>query len=176
MSDEAKRRIFAMLDTDGDDVISHDEYLARVDRAASAFGRGPYDPLVAAARATHEEVFRQMDGDGDGGVTFEEYRAWAGHEAFEETCRPALGSLFDLADGDGDGRVTRGEFARLRAASGNPPEGAAAAFDALDTGGEGTVERAVYLVAIHDFLTTGSSPMAGAYGDGRPGPREPAVR
>ncbi|MEE1788588.1 EF-hand domain-containing protein [Streptomyces sp. SP17BM10] len=54
MSDEAKRRIFTMLDSDGDGVITHDEYLARVDRAASACGRDPQDPLVAAARAAHE--------------------------------------------------------------------------------------------------------------------------
>ncbi|MFD8751046.1 EF-hand domain-containing protein [Kitasatospora sp. NPDC059577] len=176
MSNEAKRRIFAMLDSDGDGVISHDEYLARVDRAASAFGRGPQDPLVVAARVAHREVFGQMDGDGDGGVTFEEYRDWAGHEAFEQTCRPALGSLFDLADSDGDGRLTRPEFTRLRTASGNPAEGADAAFDALDVDGEGVVGRAAYLAAIHDFLTTGASPMAGAYGDARPDPRELSAR
>ncbi|MER7583844.1 EF-hand domain-containing protein [Kitasatospora sp. NPDC097691] len=176
MSDEAKRRIFAMLDTDGDGVISHGEYLARVDRAAAACGRGPQDPLVAAARTAHREVFAQMDGDGDGGVTFEEYRTWAGHEAFERTCRPALGSLFDLADGDGDGRLTRPEFTRLRTASGNPAGGADAAFDALDPDGGGTVGRAAYLAAIRDFLTTGSSPMAGAYGGVRPDGRELSAR
>ncbi|MER7765692.1 EF-hand domain-containing protein [Kitasatospora sp. NPDC096140] len=176
MSDAAKRRIFAMLDADGDGVITRGEYLARVDRAAAAFGRGPQDPLVAAARAAHREVFGRMDGDGDGGVTFEEYRDWAGHETFEQTCRPALGSLFDLADGDGDGRLTREEFTGLRTASGNPAEGADAAFDALDPDGDGTVDRAAYLAAIHAFLTTGSSPMAGAYGDVRPGLREPSAR
>ncbi|MFF3006460.1 EF-hand domain-containing protein [Kitasatospora sp. NPDC057940] len=176
MSDAAKRRIFTMLDTDGDGVITHGEYLARVDRAASACGRGPKDPLVTAARAAHQEVFRQMDGDGDGGVTFEEYRSWAGHEAFEESCRPALGSLFDLADSDNDGRLTRREFTRLRAATGNTADGATAAFGALDTDGDGTVDRATYLAAIHDFLTTGSSPMADAYPDGHPDPRELSAR
>ncbi|MEU8763535.1 EF-hand domain-containing protein [Streptomyces sp. NPDC048659] len=169
MSDEAKRRIFAMLDADGDGVITHDEYLARVDRAATACGRDARDPLVAVARAAHEEVFRQMDGDGDGGVTFAEYRDWAGHDAFEDSCRPALGSLFDLADLDGDGRLDAGEFTRLRAATGNSADGAAAAFAVLDSDGDGAVDRADYLAAIHDFLTTGSSPMADAY---RPGERE----
>ncbi len=176
MSDRAKRRIFAMLDADGDGVISHDEYLARVDRAASASGRDPLDPLVAVARAAHREVFQQMDGDGDGGVTFDEYRAWAGHDAFEQSCRPALGSLFDLADADNDGRLTRQEFTRLRAATGNTAAGAAAAFDALDTAGDGTVHRAAYLAAIHDYLTTGRSAMSDAYVDGRPDPRELSAR
>ncbi|GLX19483.1 EF-hand domain-containing protein [Streptomyces lavendulae] len=99
-----------MLDVDGDGVITRAEYLGRVDRAADACGRDPRHPLVAAALAAHEEVFRQMDANADGAVTYEEYRDWAGHEAFEESCRPALGSLFDLADHDGDGHLTRDEF------------------------------------------------------------------
>ncbi|MER6218540.1 EF-hand domain-containing protein [Streptomyces sp. NPDC001272] len=163
MSDTAKRRIFTMLDVDGDGVITLGEYLGRVDRAADACGRDPQHPLVAAARAAHEEVFRQMDGNADGAVTYEEYRDWAGHDAFEESCRPALGSLFDLADHDGDGHLTREEFTRLRAATGNSPKGADAAFTALDTHRDGRVERTVYLAAIHDFLTTGHSPMTHAY-------------
>ncbi|MFF2045311.1 EF-hand domain-containing protein [Kitasatospora sp. NPDC058170] len=175
MSNSAKRRIFTMLDANGDGVVSHGEYLARVDRAAAAVGRDPHDPLVAVARAAHEEVFRQMDGDGDGRVTFEEYRSWAGHEAFEESCRPALGSLFDLADADGDGHLTRQEFTRLRAATGNTQDGAAAAFDALDAGGRGVVDRAAYLAAIHDYLTTGDSPMAESYPAAPPAVRAAAA-
>ncbi|MFF2198355.1 EF-hand domain-containing protein [Streptomyces sp. NPDC058157] len=170
MSDTAKRRIFAMLDADGDGVITPAEYLARVDRAAAACGRDPHHPLVAAARVAHAEVFRQMDGNADGAVTYEEYRDWAGHEAFEESCRPALGSLFDLADHDGDGHLTREEFTRLRAATGNSPEGADAAFDALDAARVGRVQRTVYLAAIHDFLTTGHSPMTHAYPEAAPTP------
>ncbi|MFD8145339.1 EF-hand domain-containing protein [Streptomyces sp. NPDC059708] len=170
MSDTAKRRIFAMLDVDGDGVITPAEYLGRVDRAAAACGRDPQDPLVATALAAHAEVFRQMDGNGDGAVTYEEYRDWAGHDAFEESCRPALGSLFDLADRDGDGHLSREEFTRLRSATGNSAEGADAAFDALDPHRSGRVRRAVYLAAIHDFLTTGDSPMTRAYPEAVPEP------
>ncbi|MFE3072531.1 EF-hand domain-containing protein [Streptomyces sp. NPDC059247] len=165
MSDTAKRRIFAMLDVDGDGVITLPEYLGRVHRAAAACGRDPHDLLVSAALTAHREVFDRMDGNNDGAVTFEEYRAWAGHDAFEESCRPALGSLFDLADLDGDGHLSRDEFTRLRAATGNSADGAAAAFTALDVHGEGAVDRDTYLTSIHDFLTTGTSPMADAYPD-----------
>ncbi|WUH50867.1 EF-hand domain-containing protein [Streptomyces sp. NBC_00443] len=163
MTDAAKQRIFAMLDRDGDGVISRTEYLARVDRAAAAMGRPADDPVLHAARAAHEEVWADMDADHDGRVVFEEYRTWAGHDAFERSCRPALGSLFDVADHDGDGRLTREEFTRLRVASRNARVDADQAFDALDTDGDGLVDRDDYLAGIHDYVTTGSSPMAAAY-------------
>ncbi|WP_338056474.1 EF-hand domain-containing protein [Streptomyces torulosus] len=163
MTDAAKQRIFAMLDRDGDGAITHTEYLARVDRAAAAMGRGADDPVVHTARAAHEEVFADMDADHDGRVTFEEYRTWAGHDAFERSCRTALGSLFDIADHDADGRLTREEFTRLRMASSNAEADAGQAFDDLDTDGDGLIDRDDYLAGIHDYVTTGSSPMAAAY-------------
>ncbi len=163
MTDTAKHRIFAMLDKDGDGAITHAEYLARVDHAAAAMGRDADDPVVRTARAAHEAVFADMDADHDGRVTFEEYRTWAGHDAFERSCRPALGSLFDLADHDSDGRLTREEFTRLRVASSNAAEDAGQAFDDLDSNGDGLIDRDDYLAGIHDYVTTGSSPMAAAY-------------
>lgn len=168
--DSPQYRIFAMLDVDGDGVIARAEYLARVDRVASAMGRAPHHPVVAAARAAHEAVFQDMDGDRDGRVTFEEYRAWVGHDAFERSCRPALGSLFDIADTDADGRLSRDDFVRLRTAAGNAGTDAAAAFDVLDTDDDGLLERDTYLASIKKFVTTGDSPMAAAYGAGQPVP------
>ncbi|MGG8407803.1 EF-hand domain-containing protein [Streptomyces sp. 12297] len=167
-SDSPQHRIFAMLDADGDGVVSRTEYLGRVDRVALAVGRDAGHPAVVASRAAHEAVYTDMDGDQDGRVTFEEYRAWVGHDAFERSCRRALGSLFDIADVDADGRLDRTEFTRLRAAAGNSESDAAAAFDGLDTDGDGLLERDAYLAGIRDFVITGSSPMAAAYGTDRP--------
>ncbi|MEV5341984.1 EF-hand domain-containing protein [Streptomyces sp. NPDC052676] len=163
-SDSPQHRIFAMLDVDGDGAITRTEYLARVDRVASAMGRDPHHPVVAASRAAHEVVFQDMDADHNGRVTFEEYRTWVGHDAFERSCRPALGSLFDIADTDADGLLNRDEFTRLRTAAGNAATDADAAFDALDADRDGLVDRDAYLTGIRDFVTTGSSPMAAAYG------------
>ncbi|MEV7571280.1 EF-hand domain-containing protein [Streptomyces tanashiensis] len=165
---ESKRRIFSMLDADGDGVISQAEYFARVDRVAAAMRRPAGDPLVVAARAAHAEVWWHMDANRDLRVTFEEYSAWAGHDTFEESCRPALRSLFDIADADADGRLNRDEFTRLRAAMGNAELDIDSAFDALDTDRDGAVDREAYLLGIRDFLTTGVSAMAGVYGSGRP--------
>ncbi|MFD9569086.1 EF-hand domain-containing protein [Streptomyces sp. NPDC059982] len=169
MTDSPQHRIFAMLDVDGDGAITHAEYLARVDRVAAAAGRDAGDPVVAASRVAHDAVFQDMDADQDGRVTFEEYRTWVGHEAFERYCRRALGSLFDIADLDADGRLDRAEFTRLRTAAGNGESGVEEAFDALDADRDGLVDRDTYLSGIRDFVTTGTSPMAAAYGTGRAG-------
>ncbi|MGK5549466.1 EF-hand domain-containing protein [Streptomyces sp. URMC 127] len=144
----AKARVFVMLDADGDGIISQDEYLARTTNVVRATGRAEDDPLVVAARAGGRQAWAAMDANGDGKVTFEEYDAWAGAEAFDTVCRPVLGGLFDLADSDGDGALTRPEFTALREALGNPPDHAHAAFEVLDADGDGLVSRDDYLASI----------------------------
>ncbi|MFJ9811184.1 EF-hand domain-containing protein [Streptomyces sp. NPDC101158] len=158
----AKGHIFAMLDVDGDGVISRQEYLARPERAAAALGRSGDDPLVRAALVAHEQVYASMDADGDGKVTFDEYATWAGGATFDAVCRQALGSLFDLADTETVGALSRAEFTRLRVALGSTADNAEAAFDALDTDDDGRVDRDEYLSSIRSYVTDGASPMAEA--------------
>ncbi|MFI9204111.1 EF-hand domain-containing protein [Streptomyces sp. NPDC053048] len=157
----AKRLVFAVLDTDGDGVISRDDYFTRIDRLTVATGRGEEDPMVVHARAAGERAWAEMDADGDGKMTEDEYLAWVGVEAFDNICSPALGALFDLADADRDGIVNRPEFIMLRTALGNPAINAEAAFDALDVDGDGRVSRHDYLMSIRTHIAGKDSP-AGA--------------
>ncbi|MFE0047703.1 EF-hand domain-containing protein [Streptomyces albireticuli] len=164
---EAKRLVFAMLDADGDGIVSKDEYSARAERVARASGRSGDDPLVVAARAAGERAWAAMDANGDGGVTFDEYEAWAGADAFDTVCEPVLGALFDLADADADGALDVHEFTTLRTALGNPADNIRSAFEALDTDGDGRVDRDDYLASIRAHVTGGNSPMGKAlYGGG----------
>ncbi|GAA3033100.1 Ca2+-binding EF-hand superfamily protein [Streptomyces olivoverticillatus] len=158
----AKKLVFAMLDADGDGVISTEEYAARAERVARATGRSMDDPLVVAARASGQQAWAAMDADGDGGVTFEEYAAWAGAEAFDTVCRPVLGALFDLADTDEDGALNLPEFTTLRTALGNPVGNIESAFAALDTDGDGRISRDDYLASIRAHVAEGSSPVGAA--------------
>ncbi|MEV6943065.1 EF-hand domain-containing protein [Streptomyces sp. NPDC051172] len=158
----ARGRIFAMMDADGDGVISAYDYLSRVDRAVQATGRTEEDPLVVAARGQAHKAWGAMDANGDGKLTFGEYDAWVGADKFDNVCRFALGSLFDLADADGDGTLDKAEFTVLRTALNNSTENAAAAFDALDTDGDGRVGRDAYLAAIRAYVIGETSRMGEA--------------
>ncbi|MBT2383610.1 EF-hand domain-containing protein [Streptomyces sp. ISL-11] len=158
----AKRLVFAMLDADGDGVVSKDEYAARAERVTAATGRTLDDPLVVIARTAGERAWAAMDANGDGKVTFDEYAAWAGAEAFDTICEPVLGALFDLADTDKDGALVLSEFTMLRTALGNPAGNVATAFEALDADGDGRVDRADYLASIRAHVIGESSPVGEA--------------
>ncbi|MGI5341783.1 EF-hand domain-containing protein [Streptomyces sp. CA-181903] len=155
----ARERVFAMMDADGDRVVTRHDYLSRIDRTVRATGRTEDDPLVVAARAEGARAWGAMDADGDGRLTFDEYAAWVDAEKFDTICRFALGALFDLADADADGALDAGEFTALRTALNNSSENAAAAFDALDTDRDGRVSRTAYLAAIRAYVVGESSPM-----------------
>ncbi|WP_394845114.1 EF-hand domain-containing protein [Pendulispora brunnea] len=154
-----RRHVFAMLDADGDGIISKREYLARTENVTRATGRSNDDPLVVVARSAAERTWASMDANGDGGINFERYNAWAGGPAFDAVCRHALGTLFDLADADKDGALNRAEFMMLRETLNNPVGQANAAFDALDTNRDGLVGRDEYLDAIRAHITGDGSPM-----------------
>ncbi|MGW2366739.1 EF-hand domain-containing protein [Streptomyces sp. NPDC001667] len=152
---------------EGDGVISQEEYAARAERVTRASGRTKDDPLVVTALTAGQRAWASMDANGDGKVTFDEYAAWAGAEAFDTVCEPVLGALFDLVDTDKDGALDLPEFTSLRTALGNPAGSIASAFDALDTDGDGYVRRADYLASVRAHVSGEDSPMGEAlYSDG----------
>ncbi|MEU3416650.1 MULTISPECIES: EF-hand domain-containing protein [unclassified Streptomyces] len=158
----AQKLVFAMLDADGDGIVSRDEYMARTRNVARAMGLKEDDQLVVAARTLGESAWASMDADGDGKLTFDQYAAWAGAEAFDTVCAPVLGALFDLADTDHDGALDLSEFTALRTALNNPAANAEAAFTALDTNGDGRIGRDDYIASIRAHVTGEGSPMGRA--------------
>jgi Ca2+-binding EF-hand superfamily protein len=88
--------VFAAFDVDEDEVVTREEYLAQ------RMGYGPGTGPRAAQTAQQKETrFKEMDKDGDGKLTLEEFMAYAAerHKA---------------ADKDGDGKVTVWEFRAAR--------------------------------------------------------------
>ncbi|MFJ8650028.1 EF-hand domain-containing protein [Streptomyces sp. NPDC093546] len=158
----AHKLVFAMLDADGDGIVSREEYMERTGNVARAMGLEEDDQLVVSARNLGERAWASMDADGDGKMTFDQYTAWAGAEAFDTVCAPVLGALFDLADTDHDGSLDLGEFTALRTALNNPATNAEAAFTALDTNGDGRIGRDDYIASIRAHVTGEGSPMGRA--------------
>ncbi|MFI0163950.1 EF-hand domain-containing protein [Streptomyces sp. NPDC017095] len=158
----AQQLVFAMLDADGDGIVSREEYLARTTNVARAMGLDQDDPAVVTARTLGERAWESMDADGDGRLAFDQYTAWAGAEAFDTVCAPVLGALFDLADTDHDGALGLAEFTALRTALNNPAANAEAAFTALDADGDGRVGRDDYIASIRAHVTGDGSPMGSA--------------
>ncbi|MEU0270238.1 EF-hand domain-containing protein [Streptomyces sp. NPDC006307] len=158
----AHKLVFAMLDADGDGIVSREEYTARTRNVAQAMGLEEDDQLVVTARNLGERAWASMDADGDGKMTFDQYTAWAGAEAFDTVCAPVLGALFDLADTDHDGSLDLGEFTALRTALNNPATNAEAAFTALDANGDGRIGRDDYIASIRAHVTGEGSPMGRA--------------
>ena len=158
----AQKLVFAMLDADGDGIVSREEYMARARNVALAMGLDEDHQLVVTARSLGERAWASMDADGDGRMTFDEYAAWAGAEAFDTVCAPVLGALFDLADTDHDGALDLSEFMALRTALNNPAANAEAAFTALDTHGDGRISRDDYIASIRAHVTGEGSPMGSA--------------
>ncbi|MET9428475.1 EF-hand domain-containing protein [Streptomyces sp. NPDC003036] len=158
----AHKLVFAMLDADGDGIVSREEYTARTRNVAQAMGLEEDDQLVVTARNLGERAWASMDADGDGKMTFDQYTAWAGAETFDTVCAPVLGALFDLADTDHDGSLDLGEFTALRTALNNPATNAEAAFTALDANGDGRIGRDDYIASIRAHVTGEGSPMGRA--------------
>ncbi|XP_065511402.1 serine/threonine-protein kinase SBK1-like [Caloenas nicobarica] len=104
------RRLVALIDSDGGGAVGRAELRDWLERRL----RGARDESVARAWGRH-------DRDGDGAVTWSEYRGGTFGDPgdFGDTGRPELyrrllareRRRFGAADGDGDGRVTRQEFA-----------------------------------------------------------------
>jgi Ca2+-binding EF-hand superfamily protein len=118
----ARARDFALFDANKDGRISPREF---IDRPGSDPGR----------RAQRERRFREIDKNGDGQITREEYAAFGR-------------LIFDKLDGDRDGRVSRAEFEE--ALTGGPPlpppgpgeEGPLRAlFDRIDQNRDGFVAQ-----------------------------------
>jgi Ca2+-binding EF-hand superfamily protein len=88
--------VFAAFDADDDEVVTREEYLAG--RMGPGYGAGPHAAQMAQRK---EARFKEMDKDGDGKLTLDEFLAYAA-------------ARYKAADKDGDGKVTVWEFRAAR--------------------------------------------------------------
>jgi hypothetical protein len=154
--------IFDRLDTDGDGVLTADDYRASADHLLQAYGMGPHSPkgraLIEANLALWDQQAELVDRDHDGRVTREEYREWFGSLPASGSGRPAgspevmavLHAQFNVADRDGDGQMGRHDFVEWRGLKGVPARTAEASFDLIDSDGDDAFSWADFTTAAHE--------------------------
>jgi Ca2+-binding EF-hand superfamily protein len=115
---------FHLYDVNGDGVLSEADALALYSRGLAARGMDLNSPEAARilenARIGFAARIAGMDGDGDGKVTLDEWRASFEknrNNGFFPSAQMMQGNManFQAFDFDGDGRITLGDYQKLAA-------------------------------------------------------------
>ncbi|NXY95365.1 EF-hand domain-containing protein [Streptomyces sp. BR123] len=145
--------IFDRLDTNGDGVVSAEDYRASAEQFLQSYGMGPHSPkgraLIEANEALWERQAELVDHDRDGRIDRQEYREWfdslpaseaaSGAPSGSAEVMAVLHAQFTVADRDGDGLMDLHDFTVWREVKGVPGRDATAAFELIDSDGDGSI-------------------------------------
>ncbi|MFJ6212326.1 EF-hand domain-containing protein [Streptomyces sp. NPDC092296] len=164
--------IFSLLDANGNGVLDSDDFelmASRVIAAAADSDDAAKDALVAAFRRYWATLATELDADGDGTVSFEEYAACVlSPERFEGTISAFAESLAALGDPDGDGQVERPLFVALMTAIGFERPNIDALFEAFEPSESDRIEVATWVVGIEDYYRPDKAGIPGDHLVGSP--------
>jgi tellurite resistance protein TerC len=156
-------RRFALVDTDGNGIWQPDDGRLLTQRLCQAFGHAVDSATgraVAAAQGTlFDTLLQHLDTNHDGAISREEFVAGlgprlAGRAGFDAAVGAAARSLLQVADIDGNGVLDPGEYTRLAAVYGAPPDQAEQAFGRLDLDRNGVLDTAELTLAIREFFAS----------------------
>ncbi|MFF4713466.1 EF-hand domain-containing protein [Streptomyces eurythermus] len=127
--------VFSLFDADGNGVLEADDFElmgTRVIAAVPEAGDGAKTRLLDAFRGYWQTLVRELDADGDGRVSPEEFTAIVlDPERFHATVDEFADALATIGDPDGDGFVERAHFTALMTAIGFQRPNIDALFDAF---------------------------------------------
>ncbi|MFF8731712.1 EF-hand domain-containing protein [Streptomyces sp. NPDC015171] len=169
MRTEAARRVelvFSLFDANGNGVIDSDDFdlmTSRVVEAASASDDADKAAIRAAFRRYWTTLATELDANGDGVITVEEFRPFVLDPGrFGPTITEFAQALSALGDPDKDGLIERPLFVSLMTAIGFEEANIHALFDAFAPDAEDRITVATWAVGIEDYY---APDMAGIPGD-----------
>ncbi|MFF0474967.1 EF-hand domain-containing protein [Streptomyces sp. NPDC004284] len=158
MRTEAAKRVelvFTLFDANGNGVIDSDDFDLMTDRvleAAIASDAGAKAAIRAAFRRYWTTLATELDANGDGVITVEEFRPFVlDPERFGPTISEFADALSALGDPDGDGLIERPLFLSLMTAIGFEKTNIHALFDAFEPDATDRITVAAWSTGIVDY-------------------------
>ena len=143
---------FASSDDNGDDVLSFDEFRKAVARLR---GHGKAPPEVPTDE--EREIFKQMDRDGDGVISSEEWFLWTLDLAARDSMGHGWHTLFESFDYGGEGCLTAIEFTLAIESMGFQTCFAQDLFCEMDTDHSGSITYDEFHRQLSQIKLTGSA-------------------
>ena len=143
---------FASSDDNGDDVLSFDEFRKAVARLR---GHGKAAPEVPTDE--EREIFKQMDRDGDGVISSEEWFLWTLDLAARDSMGHGWHSLFESFDYGGEGCLSAIEFTLAIESMGFQTSFAQDLFCEMDTNHSGSITYDEFHKQLSQIKLTGSA-------------------
>ncbi|RLL66334.1 EF-hand domain-containing protein [Streptomyces sp. Z26] len=147
--------VFSLFDVDGNGYLESDDFdlmSSRVNAVAAGSGPEAKDAMRRAFQRYWTTLVTEMDADGDGRVSYEEFVGCVlSPERFTPTVGDFAAALSALGDPDGDGRVERPLFTDLMLAIGFSPANIDALFDAFGPDADGQITVPTWREGIEEF-------------------------
>jgi Ca2+-binding EF-hand superfamily protein len=157
------RSIFAVFDVNGDGVIGAIDFVEMAGLVCDLVGVTDDDRRAAfkdGYLSWWEQLRADADSDGDGQITAAEFAATAASGRgdplvyYNQTAGPVLAMMTEAMDHDGDGFIEHRDYQRLSGLPGMDPQVFLAAFDRLDTDGDGRLSLAQFQEAIAHLFSS----------------------
>ncbi|MEW2519381.1 EF-hand domain-containing protein [Actinacidiphila alni] len=160
------RVIFSLLDANGNGVLDPDDFELMGQRVVAAVpdaDSAAKDAMVSAFRRYWTTLSDELDADGDGTISWDEFTACVlSPERFDRTVADFAEALARLGDPRGDGMVPRPAFVALMTAIGFGQANIETLFDAFGPTADDRIPVATWVAGIKDYY---SPEKAGIPGD-----------
>ncbi|GGR72877.1 MULTISPECIES: EF-hand domain-containing protein [Streptomyces] len=157
--------VFSLFDADGNGVLEADDFElmgTRVIAAVPEAGDSAKSRLLDAFRGYWQTLLQELDADGDGRVSPEEFAAVVlDPERFDATVDEFADALATIGDPDGDGLVERAHFTALMTAIGFQRPNIDALFDAFQPVDGDRVPVTTWADGIRDYYRPEKSGIPG---------------